>query len=247
MSKSLFFALLLCLSTTAFAAEVQVAVASNFAAPMQKIATAFELKTGHKVVLSSGATGKFYTQISNGAPFEILLAADNETPARLEKEGLAVPGSRFTYAIGALALWSAQADGVDKNGDVLRQGKFEHLALANPKLAPYGQAAVETLKALKLAQQLAPRWVMGENIAQTYQFISTGNAELGFVALSQVFENGKLKSGSVWLVPAVLHQPLRQDAVLLQTGKNNPSARALLRYLQSDAAKAIIAASGYTF
>jgi len=214
---------------------------------MQVVAADFEQDTGHKAQLSFGSTGKFYAQIKNGAPFDILLAADDETPARLEKEGWAVNGSRFTYAIGQLALWSAKPDYVDSRGDVLKLGTFKHLAIANPRLAPYGAAAVKTLNSLGLLKALQPRFVQGENIAQTFQFVSTGNAELGFVALSQVYAGGKLKSGSVWIVPASLHRPIRQDAVVLARGKDNPAALALMKYLKQDKARAIIKAYGYAY
>jgi molybdate transport system substrate-binding protein len=233
------------LSTSLHAAEVQVAVAANFTAPMQKIAADFEKDTGHKAQLAFGATGKFYAQIKNGAPFEVLLAADDETPAKLEKEGAAISGSRFTYAIGQLALWSAKPGYVDDKGAVLKKGAFEHLAIANPKLAPYGAAAVESLGKLGLLGSIEPKFVQGENIAQTFQFISTGNAELGFVALSQIYEGGKLKSGSAWIVPASLHAPIRQDAVVLSQGKDNPAAAALMKYLKSDPARAVIKSYGY--
>ena len=237
--------LVLGLSAPLRAAEVQVAVAANFTAPMQKIAADFEKATGHQAKLAFGATGKFYAQIKNGAPFEMLLAADDETPAKLEKEGLAVSGSRFTYSIGQLALWSAKPGYVDARGDVLKQGAFDHLAIANPKLAPYGAAAVESLTRLGLLGSIEGKFVQGENIAQTYQFVSTGNAELGFVALSQIVEDGKLKSGSAWIVPSGLHSPIRQDAVVLTLGKDNPAAAALVKFLKSDAARAVIKSYGY--
>lgn len=227
------------------AGEVQVAVAANFAAPMQKIAAEFGKDTGHKAVLAFGSTGKFYSQIRNGAPFEILLAADDETPARLEKEDHAVDGTRFTYATGRLALWSAKPAFVDAKGDILKTGDFAHLALANPKLAPYGAAAVETLTKLRLAQSLQNKFVQGENIAQTYQFIQSGNAELGFVALSQITLDGKLAGGSAWVVPSSLHAPIRQDAVLLHKGKDNLAAAALMRYLKGDKARSVIRSFGY--
>jgi len=233
------------LTPQALAADVSVAVASNFTAPMQRIAVEFEKHTGHKALLSFGSTGKFYAQIKNGAPFEILLAADDETPVRLEKEGAAVSGSRLTYAIGQLALWSAKAGYVDDKGDVLKKDTFKHLSIANPKLAPYGAAAVETLTRLGLIGSVENRLVQGENIAQTFQFVSTGNAELGFVALSQVYEGGKLKSGSAWMVPTGLHAPIRQDAVLLTKGKDNPAATGLLRFLKTDKARAVIKSYGY--
>lgn len=228
-----------------FAAEVSVAVAANFTAPMQKIAQAFEQDTGHKAALAFGSTGNFYAQIRNGAPFQILLAADDETPARIEREGLGVANSRFTYATGKLVLWSKQAGLVDDKGDVLRSGTFERMAIANPKLAPYGLAAMETLTKLGLLQSLTPKFVQGENISQTYQFVATENAALGFVALSQVFADGRIKEGSAWMVPANLHTPIQQDAVLLVTGKDNPAALALLGYLRGDKAKGIIRSFGY--
>lgn len=232
-------------ASSAQAAEVSVAVAANFTAPMQKIAAAFEQDTGHKAILAFGSTGKFYAQIKNGAPFQVLLSADDETPARLEREGLGVPGTRFTYAIGKLVLWSRQLGLVDDKGEVLRTGKFERIALADPKLAPYGAAAVEVLNGLGLMSSLAPKFVQGENIAQTYQFVATGNAELGFVALSQVYADGKLTQGSAWMIPASLHAPIRQDAVVLSPGKDNAAAVALMRYLRNDKARAIIRSFGY--
>ena len=225
--------------------EIQVAVASNFAAPAKRIAAEFERSTGHKAHLSFGATGKFYAQIRNGAPFEVLLAADDITPAKLEAEGAAIPGSRFTYAVGRLALWSAKPGFVDAKGDVLSKGGFAHLALANPRLAPYGVAAVEVLTALMLLDRLRPTFVQGENIAQTHQFIASGNAELGFVALSQVSRDGRIPEGSAWIVPAALHAPIRQEAVLLAPGRGKAAAEAWLRYLRSDPAKAVIRAFGY--
>jgi molybdate transport system substrate-binding protein len=239
--------IVLAVQAQARAGEVQVAVAANFTAPMQKIAAQFEQDTGNKAVLSFGATGKFYAQIRNGAPFEVFLAADDATPAKLEQEDLAVRGARFTYAIGKLALWSAKDNYVDARGDVLRAGRFAHLAIASPKTAPYGAAAVETLKKLNLYERLQPKLVQGENISQTQQFVSSGNAELGFVALSQVWHDGKLGSGSAWIVPSNLHSALRQDAVLLKQGEANPAARALASYLKSDKARAIIRAYGYGF
>jgi molybdate transport system substrate-binding protein len=227
------------------AAEVQVAVAANFTAPMQKIATAFEADTGHKPQLAFGSTGRFYAQIRNGAPFDVLLAADDETPARLEREGQG--GSRMTYAIGRLVLWSKQPGLVDDKGEVLRSGKFEKIALADPRLAPYGAAAIETLTKLGLLDTLRPRFVQGENIAQTWQFVATENAQLGFVALSQVWAEGRLKEGSAWRVPETLHSPIRQDAILLHKGRNNSAATALLQYLQGEKARTIIRSYGYDF
>jgi molybdate transport system substrate-binding protein len=245
LSRSLAALLALGATLAVHAAEVQVAVAANFAGAMKALAADFEKATGHKAVLASGATGKFYAQIRSGAPFDVFLAADDETPARLDKEGAAVPGSRFTYATGKLVLWSAKPDLVDARGEVLQNGRFAHIALAAPKLAPYGAAAVETMTRLGVLARLAPKFVQGESIGQTFGFVSSGNAELGFVALSQVWEKGKLKSGSAWIVPAELHGPIRQDAVLLARGKNNAAAVALMAFLKSDAAKAVIRSFGY--
>jgi len=232
-------------SLAVHAGEVHVAVAANFAGPMKTLAADFQKATGHTAVLASGATGKFYAQIRSGAPFDVFLAADEETPARLDKEGATVPGSRFTYAVGKLVLWSAKPDLVDAQGEVLKRGSFAHLALAAPRLAPYGAAAVETMTRLGVLAALTPKLVQGESIGQTFGFVSSGNAELGFVALSQVWENGALKSGSAWIVPAELHRPIRQDAVLLARGKANPAAVALMAFLKSDAAKAVIRSFGY--
>ena len=225
--------------------EVAVAVAANFTAPMQKIAAQFEKDTGHKASLSFGATGKFYAQINNGAPFGILLAADDTTPEKLAKEGKAVDSSRFTYAIGQLVLWSKQANYVDDQGQVLKTGDYQHIAIANPKLAPYGLAALQTLEQLGLRDHLAERLVEGQSISQTQQFIASGNAELGFIALAQVYRDGRISSGSAWQVPANLHTPLHQDALLLNRGRDNPAAQAWLDFLQSPQAAEVIRAFGY--
>ena len=248
--KRLFFPLLAGLvfavsSVAIQAAEVLAAVAANFTAPMQKIAAEFEKDTGHRALLSFGATGKLYAQIKNGAPFAVFLAADDKTPARLETEGDTVPGSRFTYAIGKLVLWSSKPDFVDDQGEVLKKGDFRHVAIASPKVAPYGAAAVEALTRLGLLEAIQPKFVTGESISQTYQFIATGNAELGFVALSQVMEDGRITGGSAWIVPADLHEPIRQDAVILAAGRDNPAAQALMEYLKGDKAATIIRSFGY--
>ncbi|WHS58082.1 molybdate ABC transporter substrate-binding protein [Pseudomonas sp. G2-4] len=227
------------------AEEVQVAVASNFTAPIQAIAADFEKDTGHKLVAAYGATGQFYTQIKNGAPFEVFLAADDTTPARLESEGDTVKGSRFTYAIGTLALWSAKDDYVDGKGQVLKNNAFQHLSIANPKTAPYGLAATQVLDKLGLTAQVNSKIVEGQNITQAYQFVSTGNAELGFVALSQIYKDGKVTNGSAWIVPAELHDPIKQDAVILSKGRDNPAAVALVDYLKGPKAAAILQAYGY--
>lgn len=227
------------------AAEVRVAVAANFARPLDEIAAGFTAATGHTLRVSSGPTGKFYSQIVAGAPFHVLLAADDETPRRLVAEGHAVAGSASTYAIGRLVLWSARPGFVDERGDVLASGRFAHLAIANPKVAPYGAAAMQVLRARGLEAALAPKLVTGESIAQAYQFVATGNAELGFVALSQVSQPGQPAGGSRWLVPAELHDPIRQDAVLLKAGDGNAAAAAMLAYLKSEPALRVVRAWGY--
>ena len=236
---------LLGIAAQARADEVSVAVAANFSAPMQKIAAEFEKDTGHKVVAAYGSTGKFYAQIKNGAPFEVLLAADDETPAKLIHENAAVAGSQFTYAIGKLVLWSAKPAVVDGQGEVLKQGGFDHIAIANPKLAPYGAAAVQAMKTLGVYDALQPKIVTAESIAQSWQFVSSGNALLGFVALSQVLKDGKIE-GSAWVVPGSLYPPIRQDAVILEKGKGRPAAEALLNYLKTAKARAIITRFGYS-
>ena len=235
----------LAFTTLARADVVQVAVAANFTAPARALAEVFARTTGHEARLSFGATGAFYTQIKNGAPFDVLLAADNERPARLEKEGDTVPGSRFTYATGQLVLWSAKPGLVDDEGAVLKHGQFGKIAIANPKNAPYGAAAVEAMNKLGLAATLQPKLVTGESIGQTFNFIATGNAELGFVALAQVLEGGKLKSGSMWVVPAQYHAPIIQDAVILKRAANNPAAKAWMELLKTPQSKALIRSYGY--
>lgn len=222
-----------------------VAVASNFAPVMPVLAARFERETGHRLSVALGASGRLYAQIRNGAPFQVFLSADDDKPAQLEKADAAVPGSRFTYAIGALVLWSPKVAAVDAEGQVLARGGFEKLALANPRLAPYGEAAVQVLRALGLHERLQPRFVLGENIAQTYQFAASGNAELAFVALSQVWQDGRLRAGSAWIVPPQLHRPIRQDAVLLLAGRGQPAAEAFMAFLKSAPARAIIQAHGY--
>jgi molybdate transport system substrate-binding protein len=233
------------------AEEVTVAVAANFTAPMQKIAQAFEQDTGHKAKLVFGSTGKFYAQIKNGAPFAVLLSADDETPARLEKEGAAIAGTRFTYAVGRLALWSKNPALVDNKGQVLLsnttdKNNFKKLAIADPKLAPYGVAAKEVLQRMGALSKVAPKLVQGDSIGQAFQFVMTENAELGLVALSQISMDGRISQGSAWVVPQNLYTPLKQDAALLSLGKDNAAALALMKYLQSERAQAIIRAYGYT-
>ena len=235
------------ISQSAFAATTLVAVAANFTKPMTEIAAEFEKATGHSASLSFGSTGKFVSQLENGGPFEVLLAADETGPQKLVEDGFAVANSQFVYALGKLVLWSATPGMVDDQGKILSTGGFKHLALADPKLAPYGAAAVEVLKNKGLFEKLQPLIVQGENIAQTYQFISTANAELGFVALAQVIDvnSGKIGSGSGWIIPNSDYTPIRQGAVLLKKGVENPAAQALLTYLKSAPALAIIKKYGY--
>lgn len=235
----------LAMAGNALADQVQVAVAANFTAPMQAIASEFEKDTGHSVQASYGATGQFYAQISNGAPFEVFLSADDSTPAKLEQEGQSVDGSRFTYAIGTLVLWSPKEGFVDDNGAVLEKGDFKHLSIANPKAAPYGLAATQTLDKLGLSDTLKGKIVEGQNITQALQFVSTGNAELGFVALSQVYKDGQITSGSAWIVPEAMYEPIRQDALILKKGASNPAAKALVDYLKGPKAAEIIKSYGY--
>jgi molybdate transport system substrate-binding protein len=235
---------LLLAALPAQAEDISVAVAANFTSPLKQIAAEFEKETGHKVVASFGSTGKFYAQIKNGAPFQILLAADDETPTKLLKENVGASGSQFTYAVGKLVLWSAKPGLVDGAGAVLKKGDFAHLSVPDPKLAPYGAAGLETLKALGLLEAVQPKIVTAENITQAYQFISSGNAELGFVALSQVLKDGKVE-GSSWLVPTNLYTQIRQDAVILAPGKGKAAAEALMKFLKGDKAKAITKSFGY--
>lgn len=223
--------------------EAKVAVAANFAGPVKEVGAAFAKATGHKLVLSFGATGQFYAQITQGAPFEILISADRATPAKAVTEGYAVAGTAFTYAVGKLVLYSKSLD-VSAGEAVLREGRFSKIAIANPATAPYGAAALEALKALGVHDALAPKIVQGNNIAQTFQFIDTGNAELGFVASSQVVF---VKDGARWLVPAGLYAPIAQDAVLLKSGAENEAAKAFLTFLKGPEARAVIEKYGYGF
>lgn len=228
------------------AEEALVAVATNFTEVLEGLAPKFTAATGHRIRVSGGSTGKLYAQIRNGAPFDILLAADQRRPELLENAALGVAGSRFTYAVGKLALWSADPARIGRNGaGVLRRGDFRRLALANPKLAPYGFAAQQTLTALGLWTALGDRIVQGQNVGQAHSLVATGNAELGFVALSAVMSPRNALKGSWWEVPADLYQPIRQDAVLLSRAKDNAAARAFLGYLRGAAARKIIAAFGY--
>lgn len=242
------FCVLLCVGLahgTALAAQAQVAVAANFAEPMKAIAAVLEKTTGHTLKISTGASGAFYTQIRQGAPFDVFLSADNERPELLEKDGLAQPGTRFTYATGKLVLWSARAGRVDGQGAVLRAADLGKVAYANPRTAPYGAAAVQVLDRLGLKDAITPRLVQGESIGQTFNFVKTGNADVGFVALSQVLQGGKLKEGSMWVIPQARYDAIRQDAVLLRRGAENEAAKELLKLLQSPNIKDLIRSYGY--
>ena len=245
ISRTVITLALLLFGQASWSATVLVAVAANFSKPMTEIVSQFEKATGHSAKLSFGSSGKFVSQLENGGPFEVLLSADEKGPEKLEQAGLTVPNSRFVYALGKLVLWSATPNFVDDKGKILMTSNFKHLALADPKVAPYGAAAIDVLKKLKLFEKLQPLFVQGENIAQTYQFISTANAELGFLALSQVIKNGKIVGGSSWIIPDNLHAPIRQGAVLMKIGAENPAARALIDYLKSIPALAIIKKYGY--
>jgi molybdate transport system substrate-binding protein len=225
----------------AAADQANVAVAANFMDAAKEIAAAFKARTGHEAVLSFGASGPFYTQITQGAPFQVFLSADDARPKKLVEDGLAVPESRFTYAIGTLVLWS-KTPGLVTGAETLKSGRFAKLSICNPVAAPYGAAAVETMKSLKLYDQLQPRLVEGANITQAFQFVETGNAELGFVALSQLTGND---TGSRWVVPRELYAPIRQDAVLLKAGANNPAAAGFIGFLKGPEGRAIIQKYGY--
>jgi molybdate transport system substrate-binding protein len=227
------------------AAEVNAAVAANFTVPVQQIVELFQKKSGHTVKLSFGSSGKFYSQIKAGAPFDVFLSADERTPKYLEQEGLAVANTRFVYALGKLVLWSPKPGFVDDKGTVLHKGDFSRLAYADPKLAPYGLAAKDTLEVLGLWENVQSRLVMGESIAQTYQFAATGNAELAFIALSQITKDGKVTEGSWWLVPSYMYTPIRQSAVQLSAAKDPVAAKEFLAFLKSEKAVTIIRSFGY--
>ncbi len=237
-------AVLLPMDRQARAAEVNVAVAANFTAATRKIVPLFEKTTGHSVKLSFGSTGKLFAQIENGAPFEVFLAADTKRPIKAEKEGLAVPGKRFIYAKGKLVLWSAKS-GLFKDGEeYLKKADFAHLAFANPKTAPYGLAARQVLQHLGIWSQLHTRLVQGESIAQTFQFVATGNAQIGFVAYSQV-KAWQGPAGTSWVIPMAYYQPIDQAVVLLKKGAVNPAAMAFFNFLGSKAARKVIEGFGY--
>jgi molybdate transport system substrate-binding protein len=226
----------------ALAAETQVAVAANFTEPAKEIATAFKAATGHTAILSFGPSGQFYAQMARGAPYEVFLSADADRPKRAEQDGLGVTGTRFTYAVGRLALYSKTPGLVDGAGAVLSSGRFNKLSIADPAAAPYGAAAVQTMQKLGVYNAIKPKIVTGSSITQAYQFVETGAAELGFVAYSQVIN---VAGGSRWLVPTTDHAPIDQQAILLYTGQNNVAAKAFLSFLKSPASVAIIKKYGY--
>ncbi len=240
-SLQLATAMLLLAVSGAKAAQINVAVAANFTEPAKEIAAAFKRKTGHEAVLSFGASGQFYTQITQGAPFQVFLSADDARPRKLVEDGLAVPGSRFTYAIGKLVLWS-RTPGLVKGEETLREGDFAKLSICNPAAAPYGLAAVEAMKSLRLYEAMQPKLVEGATITQAYQFVETGNAELGFVALSQLTGND---AGSRWIVPQELYPPIRQDVVLVKSAADNEAANAFIAFLKEPEARAVIEKYGY--
>ena len=239
---ALFAAALALGAAPALAADTQVAVAANFTEPAKEIAAAFAAKTGHHAVLSFGSSGQFYTQVTQGAPFEVFLSADADRPKRMEQEGLGMPGTRFTYAVGRLVLWSKTPGLVDDKGAVLSGGSFHKLSIADPTAAPYGAAAIQTMNRMGLYARLQPKMVKGSSITQPYQFVQTGAAELGFVALSQVINDS---GGSRWVVPASNHAPIAQQAILLFKGDKNPAARAFIQFLKGPESLAIIRRYGY--
>lgn len=224
------------------AEEIRVAVASNFSGAIKEIVRQFELKSSHKVYLSIGSTGKHYAQIKHGAPFEVFFAADVKRPELLDQEGLAMSGSRFTYAVGKIVLWSPRPNFIDLSGNVLEQGEFRYLSLANPKLAPYGKAAQQVLNKRGMWNELKGRMVRGENIGQTFQFVKSGNAALGFVAYSQIISPDSPITGSFWAVPQSLYDAIEQQAVLL---KDNNAAREFVDFVKSNESRKVIRSFGY--
>jgi molybdate transport system substrate-binding protein len=241
-ARLLLFAFVCSLPAGAIGGEAHVAVAANFALPLNALGEAFGRQTGHKLVASAGSTGKLYAQIKNGAPFDVFLSADDVAPKRLEDDKLAAPGSRFTYALGRLVLWSPHDGLVDPAGAVLKGDGYRRLAMANPRLAPYGAAAQQVMEKLGVWRAAQGKVVQGENIAQTFQFVASGNADLGFVALAQL---DAAKTGSRWIVPSALHTPIRQDAVVLRRAAANAAAHAFAEYLRGAEARQRIRAFGY--
>lgn len=246
-SRSAFLLPLLLLSqiNSAYAGQLQIAVSANFFKPLKVIITQFEKQTGHNVSVSVGSTGKLYAQIINGAPFDLFLAADQHYPSALAEQGFAIKSSQFTYAKGALILWSSDEHLVDNNGLSLQNRELQHLAITNPKTAPYGAATISILKNLNLYEQLKDKLIEGQNISQTYQQISSGIVKQGFIPLSQVLTDGKIRKGSSWLVPPHLYPEIKQDAILLKQGENNPVAILFLAYLQNDQTLKTLRSFGY--
>ena len=240
--RQLYFYLLLLIPCSALPDTIRVAVASNFSEPIKAIAARYEELSDHQIILIFASTGKHYAQIINGAPFELFFAADTHRPQLLEQQGLAISGSRFTYARGRLVLWSSRKDFVDPGGQVLASNEYKRLAIANPKLAPYGKAAREVLERMGLWETVKQRLVKGESIGQTYQFVKTGNAELGFIANSQIKQHANRNTGSYWLIPQALYEPIEQQVVLL---KENTVARDFLSYIQRQEVKIMISQYGY--
>lgn len=239
-------AAVVCCTTVVSAEEIQVAVAANFTAPMKDIAAMYEKESGNKVLASFGGTGQFYAQIKNGAPYQVLFAADAKTPAKIEREGLGIAGSSRPYAFGKLILWSASADFVKEDKNFILSDKVKKIAVANPKLAPYGEAAYQTMQAWGNFKDAEPKFVTGDNIGKTFQFAKTANADVGFVALSQVYKDGKLKSGSGWVIPSDLYAPIRQDSVVLNPGKDSKAVADFMKFMaESPKVRALIESYGY--
>lgn len=243
MKQFLLSVLLLLFTRQALAGELLVAVASNFADALKYISASFEQNTGHRVKISTGSTGKHYAQIKNGAPFDIFFAADAHRPTLLEQESLTIKDTRFTYAIGKLVLWSPKPGFVDTQGRVLEQGDFHFLSIANPKLAPYGKAAQQVLQSRGLWNSLTSKMVRGENVGHAYQFVKSGNAELGFIASSQVKRPDSPIQGSFWDVPQEFYSPIEQQLVLL---KDNEASRAFLSFVRSKEVLQMIRDHGYS-
>jgi molybdate transport system substrate-binding protein len=244
---SVIAAALIGLPGVALSDQVHVAVAANFADCLEQLGTTFAESTGHNLVISRGSTGKHFAQISAGAPFDVFFAADSERPALLEAEGLTAPGSRFTYAIGGLLLWMprGETDSTQSVVEALKSPEYRHLAIANPRLAPYGLAAKQTLTSLGIWDELEPRLVMGQSVGQTWQFVATGNAQLGLVAQSQMVTSED-SSGNWWIIDADLHAPIEQQAVLMLSAAKNDAANELMDFMRSPQARLIIKTCGYT-
>ena len=238
--------ILLLVAPKVLAEKVFVAVAANFSQSMQVLQQAFESQHDHQVVLTFGSSGKFYAQIKQGAPYDLFFSADQTKPIALEQENLIVANSRFTYAIGRLALWSVKAEFNHQLATKFKSNRFDKLAMANPKLAPYGQATIQALTHMQMLDSTQSKWIQGENVSQVYQFVSSGNADLGFVALSQIFDQERA-AGQYWLIPEAFHQPIKQDVVWLKRAENNMAAKALLDFVRSEQGKAIISQQGYVY